>query len=149
VSVETAGFVGEWADGLITINQPREQLERMLAAFREHGGAGKPVALQVHLSWARTEEDALRTAHDQWRTNIFPPPLPWDLATVEQFDIAGTHVRPEDMRGPVLVSADLAQHVAWLQELADLGFDAIYLHHVGQEQQRFIEAFGEHVLPAL
>jgi hypothetical protein len=53
------------------------------------------------------------------------------------------------MRGPVLVSADLAQHIAWLQELADLGFDAIYLHHVGQEQQRFIEAFGEHVLPAL
>jgi probable non-F420 flavinoid oxidoreductase len=149
VSVETAGFVGEWADGLITINQPREQLERMLAAFREHGGAGKPVALQVHLSWARTEEDALRIAHDQWRTNIFPPPLPWDLATVEQFDIAGTHVRPEDMRGAVLVSADLAQHVAWLQELAELGFDAIYLHHVGQEQQRFIEAFGEHVLPAL
>jgi probable non-F420 flavinoid oxidoreductase len=149
VSVETARFVGEWADGLITINQPREHLEHMLAAFRENGGDGKPVALQVHLSWEQTEEDALRIAHDQWRTNIFPPPLPWDLATVEQFDIAGTHVRPEDMRGPVLVSADLAQHVAWLQELADLGFDAIYLHHVGQEQRRFIEAFGEHVLPAL
>src|SRR5687768_9137609 len=149
VSVETAGFVGEWADGLITINQPREHLERMLAAFREHGGEGKPVAVQVHLSWAEWEEEALRIAHDQWRTNIFPPPLPWDLATVEQFDIAGTHVRPEDLRGPVLVSADLARHSDWIRELADLGFDAIYLHHVGQEQQRFIEAFGEHVLPAL
>ncbi len=149
VSVETAGFVGEWADGLITINQPREQLERMLAAFREHGGDGKPVAVQVHLSWAETEEEALRIAHDQWRTNIVPPPLPWDLATVEQFDIAGTHVRPEDLRGPVLVSADLGRHAGWIRELADLGFDAIYLHHVGQEQRRFIEAFGEHVLPEL
>jgi probable non-F420 flavinoid oxidoreductase len=149
VSVETAGFVGEWADGLITINQPHEHLERMLAAFREHGGEGKPVAVQVHLSWAETEDEALRVAHDQWRTNVFPPPLCWDLATVEQFDLAAAHVRPEDVRGPVLVSADLAQHAAWIAELADLGFDAIYLHHVGQEQRPFIEAFGEHVLPAL
>jgi probable non-F420 flavinoid oxidoreductase len=149
VSVETAAFVGEWGDGLITINQPREQLERMLSAFREHGGEGKPVAVQVHLSWAPTDEEALAIAHDQWRTNIFPPPLPWELATVEQFDLAAAHVRPEDLRGPVLVSADLARHVAWIQELAALGFDAVYLHHVGRQQRRFIEAFGEHVLPAL
>ena len=149
MSVETAGFVGEWGDGLITVNQPREQLERMLAAFREHGGEGKPVALQVHLSWAPTEEEALRVAHHQWRTNVFAPPLPWDLATVEQFDLAAAHVRPEDLRASVLVSADLAQHASWIAELAALGFEAIYLHHVGQEQRGFIEAFGEHVLPAL
>src|ERR687893_548073 len=149
VSVETAHFVGEWGDGLITINQPHEHLAKMLDAFRSAGGEGKPCAIQVHLSWAPTEDEALAVAHDQWRTNIFPPPLPWDLATVEEFDIAGTHVRPEDVRGPVLVSADLAQHAGWIRELADLGFDAIYLHHVGQEQRRFIEAFGEHVLPRL
>ena len=34
-------------------------------------------------------------------------------------------------------------------EYAELGFDAIYLHHVGKEQRAFIEAFGEHVLPRL
>jgi probable non-F420 flavinoid oxidoreductase len=149
VSAETAGFVGEWADGLITVNQPRETLERLLAAFREGGGEGKPVAVQVHLSWAETEDEALRIAHHQWRTNVFPPPIPWDLATVEEFDVAATHVRPEDMRGVVLVSPDLGQHAAWIAELAHIGFDAIYLHHVGQEQRRFIEAFGDHVLPAL
>src|ERR671916_970672 len=33
VSVETAGVCGEWADGVITINQPREQPEPMLAPF--------------------------------------------------------------------------------------------------------------------
>ena len=149
VSVETAGFAGEWADGLITINQPRRRLERVLGAFREHGGEGKPVAVQVHLSWAETEDDALSIAYDQWRTNVFAPPLCWDLATVEQFDIAATHVRPEDVCESVLVSSDLARHVAWIEEMLTLGFDAVYLHHVGQEQRRFIDAFGEHVLPAL
>jgi probable non-F420 flavinoid oxidoreductase len=149
VSVETAGWAGEWADGLITIQQPHEHLRRMLDAFRAGGGAGKPVALQIHLSWAPTDDEALRIAHDQWRTNVFSPPLCWDIATVEQFDEAARHVRPEDMHGPVLISSDLGRHAAWLQELAALGFDALYLHHVGQEQRAFIEAFGEHVLPRL
>ena len=42
-----------------------------------------------------------------------------------------------------------ARHAAGSQELAELGFDEIYLHHVGQEQDAFIDAFGEHVLPEL
>jgi probable non-F420 flavinoid oxidoreductase len=143
VSVETARWAGEWADGLITINQPHDHLRAMLDAF------GGPASLQVHLSWAPTEEEALRIAHDQWRTNVFAPPLCWDLPTVEQFDEAARHVRPEDLHGAVLVSSDLAQHAQWIAELADLGFEAIYLHHVGKEQRPFIEAFGEHVLPRL
>ena len=49
ISVQTAAWVGEWADGLVTVNQPRDKLERMIAAFREHGGEGKRLALQVHL----------------------------------------------------------------------------------------------------
>ena len=149
VTDATAGWVGEWADGLVTINQPREQLERVLAAFREGGGEGKPVFLQVHLSWAADEQQALDTAYDQWRTNLYAPPLPWDLETVEAFDEAARFVRPEDVRDGVLVSADLEQHAAWLQDLASLGFERIYLHHVGQELEPFIDAFGERVLPAL
>ena len=31
----------------------------------------------------------------------------------------------------VRVSGDLGQHAAWIAEYADLGFDEIYLHHVG------------------
>jgi probable non-F420 flavinoid oxidoreductase len=149
VSEETARWCGAWADGLVTINQPRETLERVIGAFREGGGEGKPIHLQVHLSWAETEEEALRIAHDQWRTNVFGPPLSWDLETVEQFDAAAAHVRPEDMRDAVLVSADLDRHAAWLHELAQLGFEQIHLHHVGQDLGPFIHAFGERVLPEL
>jgi probable non-F420 flavinoid oxidoreductase len=149
VSAETAGWVGGWADGLITIAQPHDVLRRVLEAFREGGGEGKPAALQVHLSWAADEEEALRIAYDQWRTNVFGAPLAWDLATIEQFEQAAGHVRPEDMHDAVLISADLGRHVAWLQELAGLGFEELYLHHVGREQRVFVEAFGTEVLPQL
>jgi G6PDH family F420-dependent oxidoreductase len=149
VSAETAQWVGGWADGLITIAQPHDTLRRVLDAFREGGGEHKPAALQVHLSWAPDESDARRIAHEQWRTNVFGPPLCWDLATVEEFDEAARHVRPEDMYEAVLVSADVSRHVASLHELASLGFSEIYLHHVGRTQRAFIEAFGAEVLPQL
>ena len=149
VSPETAAWVGGWADGLITINQPRDQLERVLAAFRDNGGEDKATAVQVHVSWAPAEGEALRIAHHQWRTNVFGPPLSWDLATVEQFEQAARHVQPEHLREAVLVSHDLGRHATWLHELADLGWDTMYLHHVGREQRAFVESFGEHVLPQL
>jgi len=149
VTEATAGWVGGWADGLITINQPRERLERIVAAFREGGGEGKKLVLQIHLSWAPTEADALAVAYDQWRTNLFAPPVCWDLEMVDHFDEAARHVRPEDVRDGVLVSSDLGRHLGWLQEYAELGFDEIHLHHVGQELEPFIDAFAARVLPEL
>jgi hypothetical protein len=53
------------------------------------------------------------------------------------------------VRTSVVVSADLGLHTAALAELAGLGVDGLYLHHVGQEQQAFIDAFGQRVLPEL
>ncbi|MGY1886248.1 TIGR03885 family FMN-dependent LLM class oxidoreductase [Blastococcus sp. SYSU DS0753] len=148
VSVATARNGAAWADGLVTINQPPDKLREVVAAYRDAGGRGT-LALQVHLSWDPDPDRALAIAHDQWRSNVFPPPLCWDLDSPEAFEQASAHVRPGDVIGPVRVSADLGQHTAWLQEYLELGFDAVYLHHVGKEQRPFLDAFGEHVLPQL
>jgi alkanesulfonate monooxygenase SsuD/methylene tetrahydromethanopterin reductase-like flavin-dependent oxidoreductase (luciferase family) len=147
VSERTARTVGGWADGLITVHQRPETLRRVIDAFREGGGDRKPVAVQVHLSWAEDEDTALAIAHDQWRTNVFGSDLAWNLELPAQFDEAARHVRPDDVSGPVLVSADTGRFVKWLLEIAELGVDAVYLHHVGQQQDRFIEVFAEYVLP--
>jgi len=149
VSAKTAGIVGGWADGLITVNQPVDVLEKVIAAFRDGGGDGKPVHVQTHVSWAATEDEALAIAHDQWRTNVFPSSLAWNLAFPEQFDAAAAHVPPDAVRTPVLVSADLDQHVEWLAQIAALGVDGLYLHHVGKQQREFVDAFAEQVVPVL
>jgi probable non-F420 flavinoid oxidoreductase len=147
VSEQTARTVGRWADGMITVYRPVDELSRVIDAFREGGGDRKPVAVQVHVSWAADEDEALAIAHDQWRTNLFGSELAWNLELPSQFDAAASHVRPEDVTGSVLVSTDPSQHVKWLLEIADLGVDAISLHHVGKEQDRFVETFGAEVLP--
>jgi alkanesulfonate monooxygenase SsuD/methylene tetrahydromethanopterin reductase-like flavin-dependent oxidoreductase (luciferase family) len=133
---------------LITVGAPHEHLRRMVDAYREAGGRG-PLRLQVHLSYAADDDEALRIAHDQWRTNVFAPPVCWDLELVEHFEEVAKQVPPEAMHDVVRISADPARHAAWLQEYADLGFDEIMLHHVGQEQDEFIDVFGAKVLPQL
>jgi probable non-F420 flavinoid oxidoreductase len=148
VSVETARSIADWADGLITVAQSHDHLRRMIDAYRDAGGNGE-ISLQVHLSYAAAEDEALRIAHEQWRTNVFGPPVSWDLERAEILDAVSEYVPPDAMREHVLVSSDLAQHAKWLHDLADLGFDAVYLHHVGKEQHEFIDAFGAQVLPQL
>ena len=102
----------------------------------------------MHLSYAATDEEALAIAHDQWRTQRLRPARLLGPRADEHFDEASRHVPPEAMRDVVLVSSDPERHAAWLRELAGLGFDGLYLHHVGQEQAACIDVFGEHVLPA-
>ena len=126
--------------------QPIDDLKRVLDAFRRGGGERKPAYLQVHLSWAESEADALHVAHDQWATNTFGGALAWELETPAQFDEAARFVRPEDVTRSVLVSSDLGRHATWLTELCDLGFDGLYLHQVGPDQERFVETFGARVL---
>jgi probable non-F420 flavinoid oxidoreductase len=148
VTVATARAAADWADGLVTINQPHDHLREMIAAYRDAGGRGKLV-LQHHLSYDPDPDRALEIAFDQWHSNVFPPPLAWDLDTPEAFEAASAHVTPEVVAGAVRVSADLGQHAAWIQEYVDLGFEEVYLHHVGTEQRGFLDAFGERVLPRL
>jgi probable non-F420 flavinoid oxidoreductase len=149
VSEATARTVGGWADGLITVNQPIETLRRVVGAFRDAGGAVKPVAVQVHLSWAHDDATALAVAHDQWRNCVFGPELAWNLEFPDQFDEAGRWVRPDDVTTGVLVSADLERHVGWLRDILDLGVDQLFVHHVGPDQERFIEVFADRVLPEI
>ncbi len=148
VSVETAAWAAEWADGLATIAQPAETLREMADAYRSAGGRG-PLVLQMHVSYAKTDAEALSIAHDQWRSNVFSPPVCWDLDSVAAFDEASKHVTPEDMRSSVFVSPNPEDYVRQLREYSELGFDRVYLHHVGKDQSEFIDTFGERVLPEL
>jgi hypothetical protein len=120
----------------------------VIDAYREAGGRG-PLAIQVHLSWAPTMEEAEGIAYDQWRTNVFGGTVPWDIQHPEDFDALGEHVTLASVRQAVRISNDAGHHAQWLREYADLGFDDLYLHHVGQDQEAFIDTFADQVLPQL
>jgi coenzyme F420-dependent glucose-6-phosphate dehydrogenase len=149
ISPETAEWVGGWADALITIAKPREEMEETVAAFRRGGGEGKPMYLQAQLSWAESDEEARSQAHDQWRNNILPPGVQTRLHMPADFDAVGDYVEEEDLEEHIRMSADVDDHIEWIRKDVEMGFSGIYLHNVGPNQEAFIETFGEKVLPEL
>lgn len=148
VTEETARWAGAWADGLLTVYQPPEHLRRTIAAYREGGGRGR-VVVQAAVSWARTDEEALQEAHQQWAANMIGGEVNWDLRRPSDFDLATRFVRPEDVRGSILTSSSLQRHVDWLSEAAEVGVDELQIHVVGKNQDAVIEAYGNDVLPQL
>jgi hypothetical protein len=49
----------------------------------------------------------------------------------------------------MLISPDLDEHLDYIKRFVDLGFDEIHIHNVGRNQEQFIKAFGEKVIPRL
>lgn len=147
ISEETARFAGEWADGLMMVGGPRDSVEQLVAAFHEGGGEGKPVYVQHSLSWAPTEEEARRGAHEQWRFSALGGEVLPMLRTPAQFAAASQFVTADDVAERVRVSSDLAQHAAWLDDYAEAGVDRVYLFNVNRGQRAFIDAFASRVLP--
>ncbi len=146
---ETARWLGEWADGLLTVAADPSRLGRIVAAFREGGGGGKPMYLQVGLAYAASDAQALRDVHDRWRQSVLPASALADLPTPWAFDAATAGATLDDIRGKLRVSSSIQQHVDWLLGDVELGFEHLYLHNVGRDQERFIDECGSTVIPAL
>lgn len=148
VSAETAEWAASWAQGLATVAQEPAALRRVVEAYRSAGGAG-PCILQVHLSWADTDDAAFAIARDQWRNGLLAPPLTWDLEQPEEFDHAASVMDEGDLRKAVLIDHDASSLAPRISELAGIGFERVYLHHVGCEQSGFLEAAASDIIPAL
>lgn len=150
----TSRKTGELADGLITPGASLEKLAGIVDNF-SHGArkAGKdpdemPKLLQVHLSWAETDEQAWENAIDQWPNGGMKFPKA-DIRSPFDFEQMAKLVRREDFEGRMVISSDPDAHRAALQKFIDAGFTRIYLHNVGRNQEEWLEVFGREVLPKL
>lgn len=147
VTPQTAALMGSWADGLLTTGGDIAQVRRVVEAFREGGGEGKPVHIQHALSWAPDESQALAEALDQWSPAAIGGEVAWDLRRPADFDHAGRLVGEDAIRQCVAISADIGRHRAWIADLAALDVHTVHLHCVGRNQAQFIDRFGQDILP--
>ncbi len=150
----TAKRAGRVADGLITVGAPLEKIAGLFGKFEDGAReAGKdpatmPRVLQLHLSWAQTDEQALANAMTEWPNGGMKFPKA-DIRSPFDFEQMAKLVRPEDFAGRMVISAEPDKHRAEIQKYVDLGFDRIYLHNVGRNQREWIDTFARDVLPQL
>jgi coenzyme F420-dependent glucose-6-phosphate dehydrogenase len=149
LTIATARWLGGWADGLITVGGAPETFRRVLDAFRDGGGEGKPVKVQVALAWAQSDAEARRAAHDEWAANLLGTEVLAVLRTPEQFEAAARVISLDEVANALPISADPAMHSEHLSKYAELGVDGIYVHNVVRNQPEFIDVFGSRVLPEL
>ncbi len=150
----TAKRAGRTVDGLITVGAPLEKISGLFARFDEGAReAGRdpstmPRVLQLHMSWAPTDAEALANAMTEWPNGGMKFPKA-DIRSPFELEQIAKLVRPEDFEGRMVISSDPDVHRAHIQRFVDLGFDRVYLHNVGRNQREWIEVFGREVLPKL
>ncbi|MBA0124902.1 TIGR03557 family F420-dependent LLM class oxidoreductase [Haloechinothrix sp. YIM 98757] len=150
----TSRKTGELGDGLITPGASMDKLGGILDNLAQ--GARKagrdpddiPKLLQVHLSWADTDEQAWSQAIEQWPNGGMKFPKA-DVRSPFDFEQMAKLVRRDDFAGRMVISSDPDEHRASLQKFIDAGFTRIYLHNVGRNQREWLEVFGREVLPSL
>jgi coenzyme F420-dependent glucose-6-phosphate dehydrogenase len=150
----TARRTGARCDGIITPGATSEKVAGVLAKFDEGAIAeGKdpstmPKLLQLHLSWAETDEDAYANAMSEW-PNGGMKFAKQDVRSPHDFAQMAALVRREDFAGRMVISSDPDEHRAEIQRFLDLGISQIYLHNVGRNQEQWMDVFGREVLPKL
>jgi coenzyme F420-dependent glucose-6-phosphate dehydrogenase len=149
-----AGRTGRLTDGIITVGAADEKVRMLMDRFdkgaRDAGKDPSTMAkiLQVKVSYAATDQDAIDMAVRDWPNGGMNFPKA-DIRTPEDFEAMAKLVRPDNFKNRVLTTADLSLHTAYLQHWIDLGFKEIHIHNVNREQESFIKAYGDQVIPNL
>lgn len=143
---KTAEWLGSWADGLVTTTRPAGELREIIDAFRRGGGQGKPLQLQMQLSFDTTHEKAYTAAYEQWRFPLLPTDKLGDLYMPEDFEAAAKSITKERIEEKVPIITKPQQLEDLLATYAELGFEKVIIHNVNRNQEAFIAWMGEHIL---
>ena len=138
-SAELAGRIG---DGFCTTSADQQVVQ----AYEAAGGTG-PRYGQMTVCWNEDEAQALQTAHEIWPNGGLPGELGQELPTPTHFEQAVQLVTPEKIAESVVVGPDPSKYLAKIDEYVQAGFDHVYLHQVGPNQEGFIRFAEREILP--
>jgi coenzyme F420-dependent glucose-6-phosphate dehydrogenase len=147
-SAEVAGRIG---DGLIS-TAPKEEI---VDAYRgARGGSGdtnrsRPIVGQVTVCWADDEASARRIAREWWPTAALPGDNSQELPLPSSFEALAAIVTEDQVAERVACGPDPEVHLAKIQLFLDAGFDHVYLHQVGPDQEGFFRFAEQELLPRL
>jgi G6PDH family F420-dependent oxidoreductase len=142
---ESAQLAADIADGLISTSSGDE----VVKAYRKAGGAEQPRYGQVKVCWAESEQKAKEVMKEWWPVSGISGPLHSDLPTPRHFqDVVDAMGDPKIPESAVL-GPDPAPYLKAIQKLQEHGFDHIYIHQIGPEQDGFLRFARKELFPLL
>ena len=140
---QAARLAARLGDGLICSAPSAESV----AAFEAGGGAGKPRYGQLTVCWARSEDEAVRTAHEYWPISGLEGQFKNELPRPLYLEQASKPVTPEMVKREIVCGPDPQAHVDGLANVVKAGFDHVYVHQVGPDQEGFMRFYQREILP--
>jgi alkanesulfonate monooxygenase SsuD/methylene tetrahydromethanopterin reductase-like flavin-dependent oxidoreductase (luciferase family) len=105
-------------------------------------------AEEVGFDFAMIDE-ARRTAHEYWPIVAFSGELSQILPVPAHFEQAAKLVKEEDVAKEVICGADPERHIAGINEYAEAGYDHVWIHQIGPDQEGFFRFYEKEILPKL
>ena len=140
-----ARLAGRIGDGYWGTAPDRELLDTYAAA----GGRG-PRYAQLRLCWADDVERAQRTVRDIWPNAGLDGQLSQDLPTWTHFEQATSPLTVDQVTAQTPCGPDIASEVARVvDEYRAAGYDHLYFHQVGHDQEGFFEFWERDLGPLL
>lgn len=142
---QSATAAGHYADGLISTAPTPDLIDQFEEAADDEDATYYG---QTDVCYNEDEEEAIRTAYEQWPNAAISGELGQELPTPAHFEQAAEMVEPEDVAERVVCGADADEYVEEIEKYVDAGYDHIHVHHVGSNQQEFLEFYTEEVIPS-
>jgi coenzyme F420-dependent glucose-6-phosphate dehydrogenase len=139
---KTAKLAGELGDGLIAVKPD----PKLVDTFHGAGGDG-PTIGQVHVSLAGTIDEAREVAWRWWPNGAIAGSVLSQLARPSQFEAAARDLRREAIEQTVVCATDAEMVVHAIDKFVAAGFDTIYLHQIGPDQERLADLARSDLLP--
>jgi G6PDH family F420-dependent oxidoreductase len=142
---EAAKLAGRIGDGFWG-NAPDPDL---IGAFERAGGSG-PRYAQLNVCWAKSEAEGRRIAYEKWPNAAVPGQLSQDLPTWTHFEQATEKVTEDDVTESVPCGPDIVDEVVEsVREYEKAGYDHLYFHQIGDDQDGFLDFWDSALRPAL
>jgi len=140
--VKMAKIAARISDGLIsTAPDPK-----VIDTFHQGGGTG-PTLGQMTVCWAQSEDKARKTALDWWPLAALHGEVSQELPNPSQFTDLAKSVTEDQIAESILCSPDAGRHLERIQQYADAGYDHVYIHQIGPDQDGFIDFMARDVIP--
>jgi G6PDH family F420-dependent oxidoreductase len=139
---KAAALAGRIGDGLVNTSPDAD----IVGIFREHGGEGPTIAC-AKACWHESEAAARREVHRLWPNMGLPGELAQELRTPKVFEQAAALVDEETAVGSTPVGPDPEVHADSLRTYLNAGYDQVFVHQIGKDQEGFLRFYRDEVLP--
>ncbi|HUR77401.1 MAG TPA: TIGR03557 family F420-dependent LLM class oxidoreductase [Acidimicrobiales bacterium] len=120
----------------------------LVELFVKSGGQG-PRYAQMSVCWAQNAAEARKTVHRFWPVGGIGGQLMQDLPTWKHFEQAAELVDEDAATSSTPCGPELGPVLESVQKFVDAGFDHVYFHQIGPDQEGFFNFWREELQPAL